>query len=86
MKKLLVIGAVWCPSCLVMSKYLKKIKENNDIEIEKLDYDLDEDEVKKYNVDKKLPVFILLDENNNEINRIKGEKDYKELEEFIKED
>ena len=85
MKKLVVISAVWCPSCLVMSKYLKQLKENNNIEITKLDYDFDEEEVKKYNVDNKLPIFILLDDNN-EINRIKGEKSYKELEEFIKED
>ena len=85
MKKLVVISAVWCPSCLVMSKYLKKIKENFNIEIEKLDYDFDEEEVKKYNVDKKLPVLILL-EDEKEIKRITGEKDYNEIEEFIKED
>lgn len=85
MKKLVVISAVWCPSCLVMSKYLKQIKENYDLKIEKFDYDFDEEEIKKYNVDKKLPVLILID-NDKEIKRTTGEKDYKEIEEFIKED
>ena len=78
MKKLIVISAVWCPSCLVMSKYIKKINEEfSDLEVVKLDYDFD-DEVEKYNVDKKLPVLILLD-NDNEVNRLVGEKDYKEI-------
>ena len=85
MKKLLVISAVWCPSCLVMSKYIKKIKEEfTNIEVTKLDYDFDEEEVRKYNVDKKLPVLILLDDNN-EIDRLIGEKDYNEIKEFIEE-
>ena len=84
MKKLIVISAVWCPSCLVMSKYIKKINEEfSDLEVVKLDYDFD-DEVEKYNVDKKLPVLILLD-NDNEVNRLVGEKNYKEIKEFIEE-
>ena len=84
MKKLIVISAVWCPSCLVMSKYIKKINEKfSDLEVVKLDYDFD-DEVEKYNVDKKLPVLILLD-NDNEVNRLVGEKNYKEIKEFIEE-
>ena len=84
MKKLVVISAVWCPSCLVMSKYIKRIDEEfTDLEVIKLDYDFN-DEVKQYNVDKKLPVLILLD-NDIEINRLIGEKDYKEIKEFIEE-
>ena len=81
MKKLVVVSAVWCPSCLVMSKDLKKLKENTDIEIEKLDYDFDS-EVEKYNVGKKLPVLVL-EEDGVEIRRLIGEKSYSEILEFI---
>ncbi|MBQ2640256.1 MAG: thioredoxin family protein [Bacilli bacterium] len=84
MKKLLVISALWCPSCLVMNKYIKNINDDfSNIEVVKLDYDFDE-EVKKYNVGKTLPVLILL-ENNTEVNRLIGEKNYTEIKEFIEE-
>ena len=84
MKKLLVISAVWCPSCLILNKHLKKLNEDIEIEITKLDYDLDEDMVEKYNVGEKLPVVILLD-NDKEVSRLIGEKTYDELLNFIKE-
>ena len=81
--KLLVISAVWCPSCLILNKHLKRIKEEYDIDINKLDYDLDEDEVEKYNIGEKLPVMILLDQDNNETKRVIGEKTYEEIIEFL---
>lgn len=81
--KLLVISAVWCPSCLILNKHLKRIKEEYDIDINKLDYDLDEDEVEKYNIGEKLPVMILLDQDNNETKRLIGEKTYEEIIEFL---
>ena len=84
MKKLLVVSAVWCPSCLILNKHLKKLNEDIEIEITKLDYDLDEDMVEKYNVGEKLPVVILLD-NDKEVSRLIGEKTYDELLNFIKE-
>ena len=84
MKKLLVISAVWCPSCLILNKHLKKLNEDIEIEITKLDYDLDEDIVEEYNVGEKLPVVILLD-NDKEVSRLIGEKTYDELLNFIKE-
>ena len=84
MKKLLVVSAVWCPSCLILNKHLKRLNEDIDIEITKLDYDLDEDIVEEYNVGEKLPVVILLD-NDKEVNRLIGEKTYDELLNFIRE-
>ena len=84
MKKLLVVSAVWCPSCLILNKYLKKLNEDIDIEITKLDFDLDEDIVEEYNVGEKLPVVILLD-NDKEVSRLIGEKTYDELLNFIRE-
>ena len=84
-KELLVISAVWCPSCLVLNKHLNKIEKDFDITIKKLDFDLDEEEVSKYNVGDKLPVLIFLDKEGNEINRTIGEKNYDDIVSFIKE-
>lgn len=81
--KLIVISAVWCPSCLILNKHLKYIKDNKNIEIVKYDYDLDEEFIEKYDVKDKLPVIILEDSNSNELNRIIGEKSLEELLSFI---
>ena len=84
MNKLIVISAVWCPSCLILNKHLKKLKvEYANIEIDKLDYDLDEDEVSKYNVGTKLPVIIIKN-SEKEVDRLIGEKSYEEIIEFLK--
>ena len=83
-KEVIIISAVWCPSCLILNKHLKRIKkEYPDINIKKLDYDLDEEEVTTYNVGIKLPV-IIIKENNEEISRLIGEKTYEETIEFLK--
>ena len=80
MKKLIVVSAVWCPSCLILNKQLKSIKEEyKDLEIIKYDYDLDEDEISEYNVGKTLPVLIL----NNK--RLIGEHSLDEIKEFLDE-
>ena len=77
-KKVIVISAVWCPSCLVLKKHLKKLKEEyEDIEIDLLDYDFDD--VEKYNVGDILPVMICNDK------RLVGEKSYNEIVNFLKE-
>ena len=80
-KSIIVISAVWCPSCLILNKHLKKIKENYDIKITKLDYDFDD--IEEYNVGYKLPVIILKDKNDNEIKRLIGEKSYQEIVDFL---
>ena len=85
MNELVVISAVWCPSCLILNKNLKKLNDENlDIKITKLDFDLDEDEIEEYNVGDKLPV-IVFKKDNNEVSRLIGEKSYDELLTFIKE-
>ena len=84
-EELLVISAVWCPSCLILNKNLKKLKsEYPELTIKKLDYDLDEDEVEKYDIGTKLPVMIIK-KDNKEINRLIGEKTYEETIAFLKE-
>ena len=76
--KVVKINAIWCSGCLVMNKIWKNITSKYDIETINLDYDMDEDEVSKYNVGDILPVFILYDEDK-EITRIIGEVSEKEM-------
>lgn len=77
--KIIKIGALWCPACLITNKALDKfISENNDVELINLDYDFDEEIVKKYNVGTTLPVLIF-EENNRELFRLTGEKNYDEI-------
>lgn len=69
-----------------MKKIWKEINEEYNFNIIDYDYDIDEEEVKKYNVGDKLPVVIKLDDNGNEIGRLIGEKTMKELLDFIGEE
>lgn len=82
--KVVKISAIWCGGCLVMNKVWKKLKDNFDFEFIELDYDMDEDEVKKYNPGEILPVFIFYN-GENELLRITGELSYDEMVEKIKE-
>ncbi len=77
--EIVVISAVWCPSCLILKKELKKLREEYSLEFKTLDYDLDEDEVEEYNVGNKLPVIICGEK------RLIGEKSYEEIVNFLKE-
>ena len=73
--KIIKIGAIWCPGCLVMKKVWKNILNNyNDLDITELDYDMDSVEVNKYEPGKVLPVVIFLDDNNQELERLIGEQ------------
>lgn len=78
--KIIRISAVWCPSCLIMNKIWKKIEvDYKDLDIEKYDYDLDEEIVEKYQVGKVLPVVIFINKNNQELERMAGEVSYEKL-------
>ena len=73
--KIIRIGAIWCPGCLVMKKVWKNIINNYpNLDITDLDYDMDSIEVNKYNVGKVLPIVIFLDKNNSELERSIGEQ------------
>ena len=72
------INAIWCSGCLVMNKIWKNINKKYNIETLDLDYDMDEDEVSKYNVLDTLPVFIFFD-GDKEIDRVIGEVSEKEM-------
>jgi len=81
--KIIKIGALWCSACLVTNNALEKyMKENNDIELETLDYDFDEEEVKKYEPGNVLPVLIF-EEDGKEILRLNGEKSYEDIVEAV---
>ena len=81
--KIIKIGAIWCPGCLVMKKIWNNISKDYSLDILELDYDMDNDEVGKYNVGNILPVVIFLDDNNNELERLIGEQKESKLRELI---
>ena len=83
--KIIKIGAIWCPSCLIVNNYLTKLKNNYDLDIIEYDYDFDDEYVKKYNVKDILPEVIFVNKQDQEIGRIIGEKSLKEYEEKIQE-
>ena len=70
--KVVKINAIWCSGCLIMNKRWKNILKSYDVETVNLDYDMDEDEVKKYNVGDILPVFIFY-KGDKEARRVVGE-------------
>ncbi len=82
--KIIKIGAMWCPACIIMNKFWNKIKEEfKNIEFIDYDLDIDEEQVKSYNVGNILPVIIAMN-NDIEQSRLIGEKNEKEVLEFIR--
>ena len=81
--KIIKISALWCPACIITNNALNKLKDKYNFELEELDYDMDEEEVGKYNVGDILPVLIFI-KDNEEIDRLIGERNYKEIEEVMK--
>ena len=80
--KVVKINAVWCSGCLVMNKVWKKVNEKFLFDTIELDYDMDEEEVLKYNPGNILPVFIFFD-GDRELFRIVGEVSESEMIEKI---
>lgn len=77
--KIIKINAMWCPGCLISKSIWNEIEtEYPNHEYVSLDYDLDEEEVEKYNVGEILPV-VIFEDNGKEIKRIVGEKNKKEI-------
>ena len=79
--KIIKISAIWCPACIITKNALTKLQENYSFELEELDYDFDD--IEEYNVGDTLPVLIFV-KDDKEVERLIGEKDYKEIEEVIK--
>ena len=77
--KIIKINAMWCPGCLISKSIWNDIEtEFPNNEYISLDYDMDEEEVNKYNVGDILPVVVLI-KDDKEIKRIIGEKSKKEI-------
>ena len=73
--RIIKIGAIWCPGCLVMKKIWKSILNNYpNLDVLELDYDIDNEEVSKYNPGKVLPVTIFLNDDGVEYERLIGEQ------------
>lgn len=81
--KIIKITAMWCPSCLIMNGMIDDIISKYNLEMTSYDFDLDQDKVEEYKVDKILPVLIKVDEDGSEISRLTGEHSEKEIKEFI---
>ena len=77
--KIIIINAMWCPGCLISKSIWNEIKlMYPNIEYINYDYDLDEDNILKYNIGDIVPV-VIFEKDNIEIKRIIGEKSKKEI-------
>ena len=77
--KIIKINAMWCPGCLITKSIWQEIeKEYPTHEYINLDYDLDEEKIAKYKIGDILPV-VIIENDNQEIKRIIGEKNKKEI-------
>lgn len=67
--KIIKFGADWCGPCKVLNK---KLEDFTDCEVVKYDVDeVEDDLLQKYQI-RNIPVTILVDENENEIQRWVG--------------
>lgn len=83
--KIVKINAMWCSGCLSMKKIWNKIvEEYPELDIVNLDYDMDEEEVSKYNPGKILPITIFF-KDDKEVVRLNGEKSFDEIKDVIEE-
>lgn len=82
--KVVKITALWCSACLIMNKRWDEVLKQKKIETVSLDIDMDEEEVKQYEVGDVLPIFILF-KREKEVKRIVGEKTTGELLSILKE-
>ncbi|HOY56233.1 MAG TPA: thioredoxin family protein [bacterium] len=82
--KVLKFGAVWCAGCLVMKPRWQEIEQENPwLKTEYYDFDVDKEAVEKYKINKILPTFIFLDNQDNEFLRLSGEIDKKKIIEIL---
>lgn len=77
--KIIIINAMWCPGCLISKSIWNEIKLlYPNIEYINYDYDLDEEDIIKYNIGDIVPV-VIFEKSNIEIKRVIGEKSKKEI-------
>ena len=77
--KIIIINAMWCPGCLISKSIWNEIKlMYPNMEYINYDYDLDEENIIKYNIGDIVPV-VIFEKDNIEIKRVIGEKSKKEI-------
>lgn len=82
--KVIKISALWCPSCLIMNKVVRRVMEDYpQVDLLELDIDMDMEEAGKYEVGKILPVIIFLTDSGSEFDRLVGEIDELELRKIV---
>ena len=83
--KVIKIGASWCSGCMVMKPRWAKIEKDNPwLATQYFDYDEDKDKLQTYKLDTgKLPTFIFLNKDGEEIERLSGEVEKSKLLELI---
>ena len=79
--KIIKVGALWCPACIITNNSLNKLKDKYNFELEELDYDFDD--IEKYNIGETLPVLMFI-KDDEEVYRLIGEKTDKDIEEVLK--
>lgn len=85
MLKIVKINAMWCSACISMYKTWREVtKRYPNINIIELDFDMDEDEVGKYDVKDILPVVIFY-KDDKELARLEGEKKLDDIINIIEE-
>ena len=83
--KIIFIGAIWCPSCLIMKSRIRKLMQAYpDVVLEEFDLDADARECERFAVGKILPL-VLLASASGEITRSEGERSKQELIRMIEE-
>lgn len=84
MKKIVLITALWCPSCLIMRpRYQTVVSSHDDLTIEEFDYDENPQLIEEKKIGSTLPVAIIYDEQGIEISRFIGEISLKKLAEKL---
>jgi len=79
--KIIKVGALWCPACIITNNSLNKLKDKYNFKLEELDYDFDD--IEKYNIGETLPVLMFI-KNDEEVFRLIGEKTDRDIEEVLK--
>ncbi|MBN2503913.1 MAG: thioredoxin family protein [Bacilli bacterium] len=81
--KIVFIGAIWCPSCLLMKSRIRKlIASGASAQLVEYDFDNDLEAIEKYEVGSILPV-IVFEQDGIETSRIVGEESLRRLKEVV---
>ena len=81
--EVILITAIWCTSCLIMKpRYQELVKKHGITKFTELDFDMNEEEVDRFNIGHTLPVCVIIKEEKEE-KRIIGEKKVKEIEKIF---